>query len=54
MTFNLHFVIDPCHLQQVQGTAMGFPVSVVIANVVMEQRALRTFAHSLRVWKICG
>ena len=40
--------------RQVHGTAMGSPVSVVVANLVMEdveQRALHTFAHPPRVWK---
>ena len=38
--------------QQVHGTAMGSPVSVVAANLVMEdveQRALCTFAHPPQV-----
>ena len=40
--------------QQVHGTAMGSPVSVVIANLVMEdveQRALATFHSPPRFWK---
>ena len=40
--------------QQVHGTAMGSPVSVTIANLVMEdieQRALLTFRTLLRFWK---
>ena len=41
--------------QQVHGTAMGSPVSVVVANLVMEhieQRALATFLNEVRFWKL--
>ena len=40
--------------QQVHGTAMGSPVSVVVADLVMEDvesRALTTFPSSPRFWK---
>ena len=37
--------------QQIYGTAMGSPVSVVITNLVMEERALSSFANSPRFWK---
>ena len=40
--------------QQVHGTAMGFPVSVVVANLVMEdveERALDSFHSPPRFWK---
>ena len=40
--------------QQVHGTAMGSPVSVVVANLVMEdieQKALSTFHTPPRFWK---
>ena len=40
--------------RQVHGTAMSSPVSVTIANLVMEdieQRALLTFRIHLRLWK---
>ena len=40
--------------QQVHGTAMGSPVSVVVANLVMEdieERALSTFHPPPRFWK---
>ena len=40
--------------RQAQGTAMGSPVSVVVANLVMEdieERALSTFHSPPRFWK---
>ena len=40
--------------RQAQGTAMGSPVSVVVANLVMEdieERALTTFHSPPRFWK---
>ena len=40
--------------QQIHGTAMGSPVSVVIANLVMEnveERALETFSTPVKCWK---
>nr|CAB3263311.1 uncharacterized protein LOC108950552 [Phallusia mammillata] len=40
--------------QQVQGTAMGSPVSVVVANMTMEaleEKALSTFANPPRFWR---
>ena len=40
--------------QQIQGTAMGSPVSVVMANMVMEnvdKRALETFTTPFKCWK---
>ena len=43
-----------CYYQQIFGTAMGSPVSVTVANLVMEaieERALSTFDPPPRVWK---
>jgi hypothetical protein len=40
--------------QQIHGTAMGSPVSVAVANLVMEhveQKALGTYHHPPRAWK---
>ena len=40
--------------QQIHGTAMGSPVSVVIANLVMEiveERPLETFSTLVKCWK---
>ena len=40
--------------KQVHGTAMGSPVSVVVANLVMEdveERALESFPSTPRIWK---
>ena len=40
--------------RQIHGTAMGSPVSVVVANLVMEdveQRAIDSFGQLSRVWK---
>ena len=49
-----YFVFEGCYYQQVFGTAMGSPVSAVIANLVMEdveQRALASVPVSLLFWK---
>ena len=49
-----YFVFEGCYYQQVFGTAMGSPVSAVIANLVMEdveQRALASVPVSLSFWK---
>ncbi|XP_078482534.1 uncharacterized protein LOC144743198 isoform X2 [Ciona intestinalis] len=48
------FAFQGAFYQQVFGTAMGSPISVVIANVVMEtieEEALATFMHPPRYWK---
>jgi hypothetical protein len=39
-----YFVLEGCCYQQVFGTAMGSPVSAVIANLVMEDVKQRTLA----------
>jgi hypothetical protein len=47
-------VFEGCYYQQVFGTAMGSPVSAVIANFVMEdveRRALASVPVSLSFWK---
>ncbi len=49
-----YFVFDGIYYQQVFGTAMGLPVSAVIANLVMEdveQRALASAPVRLSFWK---
>ena len=46
-------MFEGCYYQQVFGTAMGSPVSSVIANLVMEdveQRALASVPVSLSFW----
>ena len=48
------FVFEGTYYKQVFGTAMGSPVSAVIANLVMEDiehRALTTAPVSLSFWK---
>jgi hypothetical protein len=45
---------DGVFYQQIHDTAMGSPISVTVANLVMEtveQRALSTFIHPPRFWK---
>ena len=42
------------HYKQIFGTAMGSPVSTVIANLIMEdveKRALSTFHSPTKIWK---
>jgi len=49
-----NFTFRGKHYKQVFGTAMGFPVSSVVANLVMENietRALETLADPPRLWK---
>ena len=41
------------HYKQLHGTAMGSPVSVVVAEIVMqniEQQALATYSETLPLW----
>ena len=57
----LKFCLDATYLafrgsfyRQIHGTAMGSPVSVTVANLVMEdveQRALATFPNPPKFWK---
>ena len=49
-----NFTFRGQHYQQIFGTAMGSPVSVVVANMVMEdieQKAIRSFRNPLRICK---
>ena len=49
-----YFKVNGKFYKQKQGAAMGIPVSVVIANLFMEemeQRSLQTFPHSVKAWK---
>ena len=49
-----YLVFEGIFYQQVHGTAMGSPVSVVVANLVMEdieRRALATFHTPPRFWR---
>ena len=41
------------HCKQLHGTAMGFPVSVVVAEIVMqniEEQALATYTRAIPLW----
>ena len=49
-----YFKVNDKLYKQKQGTAMGSPVSVVIANLFMEeveQKAIQSFSHDVKVWK---
>ena len=49
-----YFQVNGAFYKQKRGTAMGSPVSVVVANLFMEeleQRALESFAHPVKVWR---
>ena len=48
-----HFQYNGKHYKQLHGTAMGSPVSVVVAEIVMqniEERALATYKRTLPLW----
>ena len=49
-----YFQVNGKFYKQKQGAAMGSPVSVIIANLFMEeleQRSLQSFEHNVKVWK---
>ena len=49
-----HFVFQGQHYEQVEGAAMGSPLSPIIANIYMEHfetRALETAPHPPSLWK---
>ena len=48
-----YFQYNGKHYKQLHGTAMGSPVSVVVAEIVMqniEEQALATFSETLPLW----
>ena len=48
-----YFQYNSKHYKQLHGTAMGSPVSVVVAEIVMqsiEERALATYQRTLPFW----
>ena len=48
-----HFQYNGKHYKQLHGTAMGSPVSVVVAEIVMkhiEERALATCRQTIPLW----
>ena len=49
-----YFQVNGKFYRQKQGAAMGSPVSVIVANLFMEElekKAIDTFDHEVRVWK---
>ncbi len=46
-----YFAFRNTYYQQIHGTAMGSPVSVVAADLVMESRALSTYLQPPKFWK---
>ena len=51
---NTYFTFEGKHYQQIFGVPMGSPISVVIANLVMEyveQKAISSFSSSPKLWK---
>ena len=52
---NTYFLFQDTFYEQTKGTAMGSPISPIIANIFMEafeQRAITTALHPPRVWKM--
>ena len=50
---NTYFLFQVKYYEQVQGAAMGFPISTLIANLFMEEfevKALSTFPHPPSLW----
>ena len=50
---NTYFSFQDQYYEQVQGVAMGSPVSPIVANLYMEyfeQKALSTASHPPRLW----
>ena len=48
-----YFQYNGKHYKQLHGTAMGSPVSVVVAEIVMqniEEQALATYARTILLW----
>ena len=51
---NTYFTFEKKHYQQIFGVSMGSPISVIIANLVMEyveQKAISSFSSSPKLWK---
>ena len=51
---NTYFTFEEKHYQQIFGVPTGSPISVVIANLVMEyveQKAISSFSSSPKLWK---
>ena len=51
---NTYFTFERKHYQQIFGVPKGFPISVVIANLVMEyveQKEISSFNSSPKLWK---
>ena len=49
-----YFTFQEKHYQQIFDVLMGFPISVIIANLVMEyveQKAISSFSSSSKLWK---